>query len=61
MLAVKQDYAGALEHLMEIVRRDRVFGDDIGRKTMLQIFNLLGSGSDLVRNYRGELSRILNR
>ena len=61
LLAVKQDYAGALEHLMEIVRRDRVFGDDIGRKTMLQIFNLLGSGSDLVRNYRGELSRILNR
>ncbi len=61
LLAVQQDYAGALEHLMEIVRRDRTFGEDIGRKTMLQIFNLLGSDSELVRGFRGELSRILNR
>jgi len=61
LLAVKQDYPGALEHLMEIVRRDRAFGDDIGRKTMLQIFNLLGAGSELVRSFRGELSRAINR
>jgi putative thioredoxin len=61
LLAVQQDYAGALEHLMEIVRRDRAFGEDIGRKTMLQIFNLLGSDSELMRGFRGELSRFLNR
>lgn len=61
LLAVKQDYPGALEHLMEIVRRDRAFGDDIGRKTMLQIFNLLDAGSELVRSFRGELSRAINR
>ena len=59
--AVKQDYGGALEHLLEIVRRDRAFGDDIGRKTLLQIFSLLGSDSDLVREYRGKLSSLINR
>lgn len=61
LLAAKQDYRGALEELLEIVRRDRAFGDDIGRKTMLQIFSLLGADSDLVREYRGELSRAINR
>lgn len=61
LLAARQDYRGALEHLLEIVRRDRAFGDDIGRKTMLQVFSLLGADSELVRTYRGELSRAINR
>ena len=61
LLALRQDYGGALEHLLEIVRRDRAFGDDIGRKTLLQIFSLLGSDSDLVREYRGKLSSLINR
>ena len=61
LLAARQDYRGALEHLLEIVRRDRAFGDDIGRKTMLQVFSLLGPDSELVRTYRGELSRAINR
>ncbi|PWB40959.1 MAG: co-chaperone YbbN [Rhodocyclales bacterium] len=59
--AVKQDYGAALEQLLEIVRRDRTFRDDIGRKTMLQIFSLLGSDSDLMREFRGKLSSLLNR
>jgi putative thioredoxin len=61
LLAVKQDYGAALEQLLEIVRRDRTFRDDIGRKTMLQIFSLLGSDSDLMREFRGKLSSLLNR
>ena len=61
LLAARQDYRGALEHLLEMVRRDRAFGDDIGRKTMLQVFSLLGPDSELVRTYRGELSRAINR
>jgi putative thioredoxin len=59
--AVKQDYRAALEQLLEIVRRDRAFQDDIGRKTMLQIFSLLGPDNDLVRDYRGKLSASINR
>ncbi|MCL4724496.1 MAG: tetratricopeptide repeat protein [Rhodocyclaceae bacterium] len=61
LLALKQDYRAALEELLEVVRRDRAFQDDIGRKTMLQIFSLLGGDSDLVRDYRGKLSTALNR
>jgi putative thioredoxin len=61
LLALKHDYRGALEELLEMVRRDRAFQDDAGRKTMLQIFNLLGSDNDLVREYRGRLSSLINR
>ncbi len=61
LLAAKQDFRGALEELLDIVRRDRAFEDDTGRKTMLQVFNLLGPDSDLVREYRGALSRAINR
>lgn len=61
LLALKQDYRAALEELLEVVRRDRAFQDDIGRKTMLQIFSLLGGDSDLVRDYRGKLSTAINR
>jgi putative thioredoxin len=54
-----RDYQPALEQLLEIVRRDRKFGDDAGRKTMLEIFSLLGSGHDLVDRYRRLLSAAL--
>lgn len=54
-----QQYEDALEHLLEIVRRDRGFGDDAGRKTMLEVFNLLGAGSELVSKYRRRLASAL--
>jgi len=45
--------------LLEIVRRDRGFEDDIGRKTLLSVFTLLGSG-ELVSRYRRLLASALN-
>ena len=45
-------YEAATEQLLEIIRRDRGFQDDAGRKTMLQALNLLGNEGDLVNNYR---------
>ena len=62
-LAVKQDYSNALAHLLEIVRRDRSFQDDIGRKTMLSLFTLLAAQpeySELVREFRLALARTLH-
>jgi putative thioredoxin len=56
----KKDYAAALEQLLEVVRRDRKFNDDIARKTMLQVFNLLGNQGDLVSDYRRKLASAMN-
>lgn len=49
----------ALEQLIEIVRRDRAFGDDVGRKTMLQVFDLASAQPQLVAAWRRKLSSVL--
>lgn len=62
-LAVARDYRPAFEQLLEIVRRDRAWNDQAGRKTMLTLFTLLGAQpqhDDLVREFRVALSRTLN-
>jgi putative thioredoxin len=46
--------------LLEIVQRDRKFQEDIGRKTLLDVFNLLGGQGELVSAYRRKLSGFLN-
>ena len=53
------NYEPAMEQLLEIVRRDRGFQDDIGRTTLLDVFNLLGGG-ELVSKYRRLLASALN-
>ena len=55
-----KDYAGALGQLLEVVRRDRKFNDDIARKTMLQVFNLLGNQGNLVSEYRRKLASAMH-
>lgn len=59
-LAATGDYEGALAELLAIVRIDRKFGDDIGRRTMLTVFEALPGDSDLVRRYRRELAAAIN-
>lgn len=58
LVAAGQHEAG-MDQLLEIVRRDRGFEDDIGRKTLLSVFNLLGGG-ELVSRYRRLLASALN-
>lgn len=53
-------HAEGMDQLLEIVARDRKFGDDIGRKMLLDVFNLLGGG-ELVMDYRRKLAGLLNR
>jgi putative thioredoxin len=57
---LRGDYAAAMEQLLEIVRLDRKYNDDSGRTELLKIFELLGSGHELVGQYRRKLARILN-
>lgn len=52
--------AEGMDQLLEIVRRDRKFKDDIGRKTLLDMFNLLGGQNELVPAYRRKLAALLN-
>ena len=62
-LALKRSYRDAFDQLLEIVRRNRQWNDEAGRKTMLTLFNLLATqpeDDDLVREYRVALSRTLN-
>ncbi len=53
-------YEEGMDQLIEIVRRDRKFQDDIGRKTLLDVFSLLGGQGELVAAYRRKLAGALN-
>jgi putative thioredoxin len=59
-LIAGRDYGGALEHLLAIVVRDRAFMDDVGRKTMLSVFELAANQPDLVSQWRRKLSAAIN-
>lgn len=54
------DFAGAMEDLLAIARADRGFRHDIGRTSLLALFDLLGSGHPLTRQYRQALSEALH-
>ena len=58
-LIARRKYEGALEHLLAIVQRDRTFRDDIGRKTMLSVFDLAAHQPELVSQWRRKLSASL--
>jgi putative thioredoxin len=56
----REDYAPALDQLLEIVRRDRKYKDDGARKTMLQLFTVMGGDHPLVGEYRRKLAGAMN-
>ena len=60
-LLARQEYEPALEQLLAIVERDRAFGDDIGRRRMLSVFDLAAGQPQVVSSYRRRLSAVLNR
>lgn len=49
---IHTDYEAALELLLSLMQKDRQYGDDAGRKGMLQIFDMLGGEGELVKRYR---------
>lgn len=58
-LIARQKHAEACDHLLEIVRRDRKFNNDAARKTLLQLFSVLGD-DPLVSETRRKLASALN-
>lgn len=60
VLIARREYEGALAQLLEIVRRDRTFEDDAGRKTMLSVFEMLTDQPEIVSRWRRQLATALN-
>ena len=57
---MRQDaYEQALEQLLEICSIDREFHEDIGRRSMLFVFHILGAEHPLTQDYRARLQRVL--
>ena len=56
----RKEYREALDQLLDIVRRDRTYRDDVARKTILQVFELLGNQRELVSEYRKRLASAMN-
>ncbi len=51
-------YETAMENLLKIMQKDREFEDDIGRKTLLKVFDMLGH-DPLVETYRRKMFNYL--
>ncbi|CAM3149152.1 thioredoxin [Cupriavidus taiwanensis] len=60
LMIAQQQYEPALEQLLAIVRTDRGFEEDIGRRTMLSVFEMLADRPDVVSRWRRQLSTSLN-
>ena len=59
LLTSRQDYGPAMHQLLEIVKRDRTFRNDIARRRMLELFDMAAAEPDLVAEYRSRLSSLL--
>ena len=59
-LTAQGDYDNAMECLLEIMRVDRGYEDDAGRKGLLELFDMLGGEHPSVQKYRRKLFTLLH-
>ncbi len=55
----RQQYEAALDGLLKLFLRNRGYQDDLPRKTLVQVFDLLGNDHPLVTAYRRKLANLL--
>jgi len=58
--ALAGDYATALAEWLDLMRRDRKFGDDLARRSLLLAFDALGEGHELVLATRRRMASLLH-
>ena len=58
-LSARGDLAGASEHLLAIIAKDRAWNEEAARKQLLKIFDAAGPASDVAKQGRRKLSAIL--
>ena len=58
--AAQGNFEAALEHALQVLQADRSFGDDLGRRTMLRIFAVLGKGNELAGRYRRRMFNFMH-
>jgi len=58
--ALAGDYATALTEWLELMRRDRRFGDDLARRSLLAAFDVLGEANELVLATRRRMASLLH-
>jgi putative thioredoxin len=56
--AVNQRYEEAMQQLLELMRKDRGYGDDAARKALLKLFDILGD-DPLVPRYRSKMMSLI--
>ena len=54
------DHDTAIDRLLQLLMRDRHYGDDIARRTLLQIFDMLGDEDERVQQGRRRLAMALH-
>ena len=59
-LIATSDHEGAMAQFLQLMIRDREFNDDAGRKSLLQVFDMLGGSGELVTKYRRKMANALN-
>jgi putative thioredoxin len=57
--AVAGDFATALQQWLELLKRDRAYGDDLARRSLLQVFDVLGEADELAQSYRRRMAALL--
>jgi putative thioredoxin len=58
--ALAGDYATALAEWLELMRRDRKFGGDLARLSLLAAFEVLGEGHEMTAGYRRRMASLLH-
>ena len=59
-LTVEEHYQEALDLCLEILSTDREFRDDIGRLTMIRIFDLMDKGDEMTSAYRRKMFNLMH-